>query len=231
MKIVLFDIDETLLSCGKEANDKCSEMMFKKVFNINASEDDINHEGKTARGIIEEILRLAKNPASNQEIEIPNLAYQIWADSLKQLIKNKPPLILPGIKDLLDVLSKDQSLVIGLLTGNSRFQSKTKLEAVGLDRFFLNDEGILLGAFGDISSQRSDLILEAKEKFGKGTYIIIDDSIVAGKMVNANNLPAILVATGKATEEELKQYSDYVFKDFGENRWQEVIKIIESIPD
>lgn len=48
-------------------------------------------------------------------------------------------------------------------------------------------------------------------------------------MVVENNIPAILVATGRATEEELKQYSNYVFKDFGENRWQEVIKIINSI--
>lgn len=230
MKIVLFDIDETLLSCGKEANDKCSEMMFKTVFNINASEDDINHEGKTAKGIIEEVIRFVKKLDNKQEIEIPNLAYQVWADSLKKLIKNHPLLILPGIRNLLEGLSKNKDFVLGLLTGNSRFQSKTKLTAVGLDHFFLNDEGVLLGAFGDISSKRSDLILEVREKFGEGTYIIIDDSIVAGKMVKENNIPAILVATGKASVEELKQYSNYVFQDFGDNRWQEAVDIINAIP-
>lgn len=230
MKIILFDIDETLLSCGKEANDRCSEMMFKTVFNIKASEDDINHEGKTAKGIIEEVVRFVRKLDNNQEVEIPNQAYQVWADSLKGLIKDYSPLILPGIRNLLEVLSKDKDFVLGLLTGNSRLQSKTKLTAVDLDHFFSNDEGVLLGVFGDISSRRSDLILEAKEKFGEGSYIIIDDSIVAGKMVKENNIPAILVATGRATEAELKQYSNYVFKDFGENRWQEVIKIIKGLP-
>lgn len=229
MKIILFDIDATLLNCGKEINDKCSEMMFKTVFNINASEDDINHSGKTAKGVIEEVIRFVKKLNDNQEIEIPNRAYQVWADSLKELIKDSPPQILPGIRDLLENLSKNKNFVLGLLTGNSRIQSKVKLTSVGLDHFFLNDEGVLLGAFGDISSERSDLILEAKEKFGEGTYIIIDDSIVGGKMAKEKNILSILMATGNASVEELKQYSNYVFQDFGDNRLQEVINIINTI--
>lgn len=145
MKIVLFDVDETLLSCGKKANDKCSEMMFKRVFNINASEDDINHEGKTAKAIIEEVLRLHKNLNPNQQIEIPNLAYQVWGESLGQLSKDYPPQVLPGIKDLLTLLSQDQNIVVGLLTGNSRFQAQVKLKATNLEHFFLNPQGILRG--------------------------------------------------------------------------------------
>lgn len=231
MKIVLFDIDSTLLDCGKEINDKCSEMMFKRVFNIDASEDDINHSGKTAKGVIEDVIRFVKKLDSNQEIEIPNRAYQVWADSLEKLIKDHPPLILPGIRNLLEGLSRNKHFMLGLLTGNSRFQSKTKLKTVGLDHFFLDEQGILSGVFGDISSNRSDLLLGAKEKFGKGTYVIIDDSIVAGKMAKENNIPSILVATGNASTRELKQYSEYVFQDFGDNRWQKVINIINAIPD
>lgn len=228
-KIVLFDIDETLLSCGKKANDKCSEIMFKTVFNINASEDDINHEGKTAKSIIEEVIKLVKKLNNNQEVKIPNLAYQVWADSLKELFKNHPPLILPGMRNLLEALSKNQDYVLGLLTGNSTIQSKTKLTAVGLDQFFLNDEGVLLGAFGDISNKRADLLPEAKSKLGNGTYIVIDDSLVAARMIQENNIPAILVATGAATVDQLKEYSPYVFEDFGDNRWQEVIKIVKKM--
>lgn len=231
MKVILFDIDATILNCGKEVNDKCSEMMFKTVFNINASEDIIDHSGKTAKGVIEEVLRFVKKLDSKHEVEIPNHAYQVWAESLKELIKNHPPLILPGIRNLLEGLSKNRDFTLGLLTGNSRFQSETKLRAVGLDHFFLNDKGLLLGAFGDISSNRSDLLLRAKEKFGEGTYIIIDDSIVAGKMAKENNTPSILVATGKASVEELEQYSNHVFQDFGDNRWQEAINIINVIAD
>lgn len=36
-------------------------------------------------------------------------------------------------------------------------------------------------------------------------------------------------ATGSASLEELRQYSDFVFEDFGQNRWQEAVRIIKSI--
>lgn len=230
MKIILFDIDETLLSCKGDANAKGSEKMFREVFQIDANEEMINHTGKTEKANIETIIRLVKGLSSDQEVEIPNKAYQVWAEGTGEVLKNYPPLVLPGIKELLESLTKDPNIIIGLQTGNSRLRSEIKLKAARLDKFFMTENKVLAGAFGDISNKRADLIPEAKAKYGKGTYIVIDDSIVAGKMTKESDTPAILVATGKATEEELKQCSDYVFKDFGENRWQEVIKIINGLP-
>lgn len=231
MKIILFDIDETLLSCKGDANAKGSEKMFKEVFNIIANEEMVNHTGNTEKANIEKIIRLVKRLKPYEEVEIPNKAYQVWAEGTGEVLEKYPPIVLPGIKELLESFSKNPNIIIGLLTGNSRLRSEVKLKAAGLDNFFMTEKKVLAGVFGDISNRRADLIPEAKAKYGEGIYIVIDDSIVAGKMTKESNTPAILVATGRATEEELKQYSNYVFKDFGENRWQEVIKIIEDISD
>lgn len=231
MKIVLFDIDETLLTCPNKTNAQASEVMFKRIFNIDASENSINHTGKTQRGIIEEVVRKFKNLPPDQEVEVPNEAFQIWGETQTELLKKSPAIVLPGIRELLANLAKDSNIIMGILTGNCRFRTNAKLSNAGLKDYFLDNEGLIRGAFGDISNKRSDLIEEAKNKLGQGDYIIIDDSIIAGKMAQEKNIPAILVATGKATKEELKQYSKYVFKDFGENKWQEVIKIIEGMPD
>ena len=56
MKIILFDIDETLLSCKEEANSKGSRKMFNRVFQIDTDEEVINHSGKTEKAIIEEYI-------------------------------------------------------------------------------------------------------------------------------------------------------------------------------
>lgn len=225
-KIILFDIDETLLSCG-EANIAGSRVMFKRIFDIDASEESIKHTGKTEKAIIEEVVRLCKNYPFDQAVDIPNKAFQVWAEEVAVYLKTHPPKILPGVVNLLENLLNLENTLLGILTGNSRLRADIKLKAAGLDKFFRDQKGILRGAFGDISNKRSDLIFEAKEKYGEGTYILIDDSLIAAKMAKENNIPSILVATGHASEEQLKQYSEFVFKDFGENRWKEAIKMIE----
>ncbi len=227
MKIILFDIDETLLSCKAEADSKGSRKMFKMTFQIDTDEEMINHTGKTEKAIIEDVIRFIKEMDSDEEVEIPNKAYQVWAEGVGEILEKYPPIVLPGVRNLLETLAKSpDNIIMGILTGNSRIRAEVKLKAAGLDHFFMKDTGILNGAF-----KREDLIPEAKQKYGKGTYIVIDDSIVAGKMIKEDNIPAILVGTGKASIDQLKQYSQYVFQNFGENRWQEAVEVINNIPD
>src|SRR5258708_18518947 len=100
MKILLFDIDETLLVCD-EANIKSSRKMFDKVFHINTDEKSIVTAGKTEKGIIEEVIRKAKGLSESSEIDIPNQAYLIWSQEASVFLKKYPPQILPGIVELL----------------------------------------------------------------------------------------------------------------------------------
>lgn len=228
MKILLFDIDSTLIECGAQVDSTGSEAMFKSVFGIDASESLIMNIGKTEKGIIEEVL-LKLNPSlSADQIDIPNSAYEAWAESVRSSLKTSPPIILPGIENLLKVLLEDKNIRLGLLTGNSRLRADVKLEASNLKSFFTGNKGILTGAFGDVSNKRSDLVKEAKDKYGPGEYILIDDSLIGAKLAKDQAITSILVGTGSASIDELKEYSDFVFSDFNEDRWKKAADLIKN---
>ena len=67
------------------------------------------------------------------------------------------------------------------------------------------------------------------QKKAEDKIIILDDSLLGGEMAKKNNIPIILVATGKFSQEKLKPFTKYVFPDLGQDRWRKVIKIINSL--
>ena len=210
-----------------EVNNQSSEVMFKKIFNLDVREDKINKWGKTEKGIIKEVVTTFGN--FNEDVEIPNEAFLVWAEAAAELLKENPAKVLPGIRELLEALSQDKEVIVALLTGNSRLRADAKLKSSGIEKFFINEQGVLNGIFGDISISRSDLIPMAFKKFGGEKYILVDDSIIAGKASLENNIICILVATGPASIDELKEYTPFVFTDFGEDRWKETLRIIKDI--
>lgn len=232
---VLFDIDETLLSVPKNINDKTSSAMFKKVFGVEAHEEMINNVGKTEEGIIKEILEKVgyKSASTEQEqafFEVPEEAYKVWAQTTAQELKLHPVRILPGVEELLKALSKNLSVKLGLLTGNNPYRAEEKLKAAKLDSYFRDSNGKLIGAFGDIADKREKLFDIVKRQATDGDkFIIVDDSLIGAKMAQTHEIPMIMVATGKATENELRSFTPNVFSDFGENRWQEAVSIIEKL--
>lgn len=231
---ILFDIDETLLSVPPGLNEKASRVMFNKVFKVDTDEGVIDNIGKTEMGIIQEVLEQEglKGRATEHEsstVEITEEAYVVWAEAMEQELKEHPVKILPGMTEILKNLSMNPNVKLGLLTGNSPWRSEAKLKSAGLDSYFRDENGKLIGVFGNISPRRSDLFdVVKKEANNEDKFIIIDDSLIAARMAQEHKIPIILVATGKASEEELKPFSPHVFPDFGENRWQEAIKIIDG---
>lgn len=226
----LFDIDETLLSVPKGINAKTSGVMFKKVFGVDTNEDIIDTVGKTEKGIIREVLEKigSKNALTN---EIPEDAYKIWAQAMKQELKKNPAFILPGVLELLKTLSKNPLVKLEFLTGNSPWRAEEKLKSAGIDNFFRDSEtNKLNGVFGNMAEKREKLFDIAKQQAAANDkFIIIDDSLIGAKMAKLHNLPAVLVATGKSIEEHLKTFTPNVFPDFGENRWQQAASIIETL--
>lgn len=59
-------------------------------------------------------------------------------------------------------------------------------------------------------------------------FIIIDDSLIGAQMALERGIPIIMVATGRAAEQELRSFAPHVFSDFGENRWQRAVEIIKN---
>ncbi len=224
---VLVDIDETMLSVPEGINAKTSSVMFKKVFSLNAHEEMIDNVGKTEMGIITEILEKLHSPVT----EIPEEAYGMWAQAMSEEFNNRPVRVLPGIVEFLTALSKNPNVKLGLLTGNSPERAEAKLKSGNLDGFFIDSNTSQLnGVFGNMASKRDQLFdIIRQQATSEDKFVIVDDSIIGAKMAQTHNIPIIMVATGRATVEQLTSFTPYVFVDFGDNRWQEAVLLVESI--
>lgn len=233
---VLVDIDETMLSVPEGINAKASSIMFKKVFGIDAHEELIDNVGKTEMGIIKEVLekvgvRQRSKEGESSFVEVPEEAYKVWAQATAQELKEHSPKVLPGIPDLLNALSKNPTIKLGLLSGNSSERAQAKLESVGLDGFFRDPKtGGLTGVFGEMAPRRAQLFdLIKQQATPEDHFIIVDDSLIGARMAKEHNIPVLMVATGKATVEQLHDFTPYVFSDFGNNRWQQAVNVIEKL--
>lgn len=234
MKIVLFDIDQTLLVAPEEANRDASGVMFRKVFHQEVDEGLINNVGMTEMGIIRAVLEKARGGSVEQEpspIQVPEEAYIVWADAAREAMISKPAKVLPGVNELLEELAKDREIKLAILTGNSPWRAEAKLESAKLDGYFRDENGQLTGAFGNESEGRDGLIEIAKNRLGKpsDTQILVDDSLIGAEMTKRHNVPAIMVATGSALVEALSQHMPHVFPDFGEGRWREAADLIKRL--
>src|SRR3989344_5130740 len=230
---VLVDIDETMLSVGEGINAKTSSVMFKKVFGVDGHEEMIDNVGKTEMGIIQEVLeKVGTNRTPEQEssfAQIPEEAYQVWAQAMSEEFKNYPVRVLPGMVEFLTALSKNPNVRLGLLTGNSKDRAEAKLKSGNLDGFFRDpDTGQLNGVFGNMAPKRDQLFDIIKQQAtSEDKFVIVDDSIIGARMAETHNIPIIMVATGRASEEQLRPFTTRVFSDFGQNRWQEAVSLIE----
>ncbi|MFH0773254.1 MAG: HAD hydrolase-like protein [bacterium] len=223
---ILMDIDETMVSVPPGVNVLSSKKMFKKVFNVDAHEDLINNIGKTEMSIIPEVLLKVGVIIE----KVPTKAYFIWSQTLRKELLLNPVRVLPGISEFLQALTLLPKVKLKLLTGNAPLRAMEKLSSGNIEKYFLKPDGSLDGVFGNEATKREMLFDILKSRGNKDDkFVIVDDSLLGAEMGKKYSIPMILVATGKATEKELKTYSENVFPDLGENRWKKAILIIESL--
>lgn len=232
---VLVDIDETMLSVPEGINTKASSVMFKKAFGVDAHEEMIDNVGKTEMGIIQEVLeKVATKKTPEQEsssVRIPENAYRIWAQAIGQELKEHPVRVLPGMFEFLMALSKNPRVKLELLSGNSPWRAEEKLKSAHLDSFFRNaNTQQLNGVFGNMAPRRDQLFdIIKRQATIEDRFVIVDDSLVGARMAKIHDIPMIMVATGKAKEEQLKSFTPHVFPDLGANRWQQAVYLIERM--
>ncbi|MDD5145116.1 MAG: HAD family hydrolase [Candidatus Pacebacteria bacterium] len=198
--MVLFDIDKTLLKSARGHHLSFSEA-FKKVFEVDADIDMIEHDGMTDQQIITEILK--KNGIAEEEIK-SRMAYctAVMVDYFNEVVKDEKIIILDGVPELLEELEKN-NILIGLLTGNLEPIARAKLVKVGLNDYFK------LGGFGSDDMSRAELVkiamVRAKDKFNfNGSVFLVGDTpkdMEAGKAAGVKNIG---VATGKYSMDQLK---------------------------
>jgi len=227
-KLILFDIDGTLLKGMSKIHFKSFSEAISRVFKVDASPADINHSGKTDTRIILEVLE--KHGISRDKV-LPRLKeiYKIMIDFYKKNVDFDTD-IKPNdnIEKILSILKK-KGYILGLLTGNLEKIARTKIGKFDLNKYFD------LGSFGEISENRSKLlenaIEQAESKFkinlNKENIFVIGDTRFDIQSAKEVGVKTIVVATGNYSIEELKKYNpDYLFKDFSDI--DKIIKIIDK---
>jgi phosphoglycolate phosphatase-like HAD superfamily hydrolase len=211
MRLVLFDIDGTLLS--SEGLGRASmQRALSEVFG-SAGDPAYRYDGKTDKQIVRDVMRLEGHSDKHIDERMQKLI-DLYVVGLQEGVKSGKFNVRPleGVPELLDALEARDDVVLGLLTGNIAPGARIKLRAAGIDpdRFRVN-------AFGSDHEHRPELPAiaqrRASEKLGLDIagdrLIVIGDTpadIECGRSLGAR---AIGVASGHYTVKELLSHKPY----------------------
>ncbi len=224
MKVLLFDIDGTLIrggGCGRKAlnaaayelygrRNACSELSL-------AGRTDLYNFGATYK------LATGKRPTRAAVEKLHQAYLEHLPFYVKAAIREKTYHIPAGLKALLKRLSKDERVLLGLGTGNMEKGARIKLGPSGFNSYFL------FGGYGSDAFHRHTLLKRAvsrakklaKRPFTHDDVYVIGDTpfdVSAGKKAGYKT---IAVGTGYSGWKELvASKPDHLAKDFrGIDKW------------
>lgn len=216
MHICLFDIDGTLIDTGG-AGQRSILHMLEEEFQVSAPVEGIPTAGRTDHAIMVDLFDYFGIPNTSQNRQRFESAYlKLLAEKLKE----RQGRVLPGIKPILEQLSQQAQIDLGLLTGNFEHGARQKLEHYDLNHFFE------FGAYGDHHADRNDVAHEAikqiqqrhtPESLAETSIWVIGDTPSDIYCARAIGAKVIAVATGVYPLEELRVCEpDYLFEHFEE---------------
>jgi phosphoglycolate phosphatase len=214
MKLILFDIDGTLLTTDG-AGRAALRAAGTDVFGIEEDLKGVAISGNTDVAIVHEILN--KNGIPDSETNV-NRYLGAYLAHLKQRLVQQPGEVLPGVGALLDASAQD-GCIVGLLTGNLKRGAQLKLGTHNLwDRFSV-------GAFADDNRDRNMLGPIAKKRAEAKFQTAFDELFIVGDTPRdiacgqAANATVLAVATGRYSRENLTAHKpDYLFDDLSKTR-------------
>jgi phosphoglycolate phosphatase-like HAD superfamily hydrolase len=211
MRLVLFDIDGTLLSSeglGKASMQRALEEVFGSPGN-----PSYRYDGKTDKQIVRDVMRLEGHSDEHIDARMERLIL-LYLEGLRTGAKSGRFNVRPlkGVVEVLDALEARKDVVLGLLTGNVEPGAKVKLAAAGIDpdRFRVN-------AFGSDHEHRPQLPAIAQRRASETLgldiagerIVVIGDTpadIECGRSLGARSIG---VASGHYTVEQLEAHDPY----------------------
>ena len=216
MRLVLFDIDGTLIDSGG-AGVRSLDLALKDLFSIENGFHGISMAGKTDTQIIKEGI-MKHGLSANGTIDAVIKAYLNY---LRREINNDRKHVKPGIYEVLEELRPLQDLGLGPLTGNIEEGARIKLEPFRLNEYFP------AGAFGSDDEDRNNLLPIAVKRFEElfQQKIEADNCIIVGdtprdvECAHIYGAMCIAVATGPYSYDDLIEAgADYVVHDLSDQK-------------
>lgn len=201
--LLLFDIDGTLLDCGPQPRGLFRDALIE-VYGTAGDCDAYSFSGRTDSHIVLDLLTRA-GVAEAEVLARLSCLRELYLAALDRALDRGQMRLLPGVLDLLERLAPRPDLTLALLTGNWEPGARIKLARVDLNRFFP------FGAFGSDATDRDDLPPVALDRAERATgrrfrpeeTLIIGDSVYDVACARAHGIPALAVATGRTSAEEL----------------------------
>jgi phosphoglycolate phosphatase len=213
--VVLFDIDGTLLDM-RGAGRKSFVRALKAVFGWDDDIQYIHFAGNTDLNVLQQVMDAHGRALTDND---RRRFFERMPVDLAQTAGEAELIIYPGVRELLETLSADPRVVLGLVTGNVEACARIKLWQFDLHEHFV------LGAFGDDHADRSEIARLAMKRVHDhlkpgqeiGALFLVGDTpfdIAAAKSIDAES---IAVATGKYDVNTLRTAgADHVLADLSD---------------
>ena len=227
MRLVLFDIDGTLLN-SSGAGRAAMQKALKEVFG-SPGDPKYRYDGKTDKQIVRDTMRLEGHSDDHIDSQMQRLL-DLYLGGLRKGVASGEYDVraLPGVMEILDALEARDDVILGLLTGNVEAGAHTKLTAAGIDpsRFRVN-------AFGSDHEHRPELPAIAQRRASETLgleivgerLVVIGDTpadIECGRSLGAKSIG---VASGHYSVDDLRAHNPYaVFESLAPT--QEVLETI-----
>jgi phosphoglycolate phosphatase-like HAD superfamily hydrolase len=201
-KLILFDIDGTLIDSGG-AGIAALNMALQDLTGIPEGFREIDCAGKTDIQIVLEAY--AKWGLVSGDGIVPAFIDRYLHHLAEQVTIRNGGNVKNGVHDLLNALSQVSDYALGLLTGNIEKGARVKLAPHSLNDYFP------LGAFGDDSADRNELLPIALRRFCRINARSVDarECLVIGdtprdvECAHVHRAPCLAVATGRYSTPEL----------------------------
>jgi len=229
MKLVLFDIDGTIL-WSDGAGRRAMTAALTRVFG-GAGPTEYHYDGKTDPQIVRDLMRAAGHSDETIDARMDAVASSYLSLLERELATGgRRTRLFDGVSELITALEARPDAIVGLLTGNFCDGAMLKLSAAGLDvaRF-------RVGAFGSDHAHRPALPAVALERAREalGVELRGEDLVVIGdtpadiECARSVGARAVAVATGRFSVHDLAAHAPAaVFPTLADTR-----AVIEAIFD
>jgi phosphoglycolate phosphatase len=204
VKLLLFDIDQTLVNTGG-AGLRALDRACQKLYGLQNAMDGVRPHGKTDPAIVREILRVKLGSNSAKDGEIATVL-EGYVSFLKEEVQTSATYrVLPGIVPLLNEMAARPDVVLGLATGNVELGARIKLQRAELNSYFA------FGGFGSDAEDRTELVRKGAEKANRkigrtippSEVFVIGDTPLDIDAGNRAGFKTVGVGTGTYTVDQL----------------------------
>ncbi len=224
MRVLLFDIDGTLLSAGG-AGRVALRKAVQTAFGHPAPNCQLQFAGRTDAELLRKLLLQNQLPTTNANLQ---RLIRHYLRHLPGVLSACPGTLLPGVVALLEELADAEGVMIGCMTGNLAAAAQIKLTHFGLwESFFAC--GMLFG--GDECHHREQLaetaLRELVARFADRPFDvwIIGDTPRDIECARAIGARVLACSTGEHSGEVLAAYDpDHLIDDF--SRTADVVRLL-----